>query len=236
MGVDVDAGDGKVRGPEAGGPGPGGAGQDARDPRGGGAGAHRAEAREAERHRADAGEWSGFRPGVRLIELAEAVRRDPALPRPGLADVLARHGESAADLEGFTEAEADGLRAAITELTERVLRETDVDRAALALNTLLERCGARPRLSRHDGHAWHLHVDRGDDVNWADWFTASSALTLARLLGERGDLAWGECAAHNCAALFLLHGPGAPRRYCSPTCASRARVAAHRRRRRETGA
>ncbi|MDJ1130695.1 CGNR zinc finger domain-containing protein [Streptomyces iconiensis] len=180
-------------------------------------------------------EWSGFRPGERLIELAEAVRADPALSRDAMAHLLARHGESAAELEGFTEADADELRAAVVHLTSHVLRETDVDRAALALNALLEQCGARPRLSRHDGHAWHLHVDRGDEAGWADWFTASSALTLARLLGERGAPAWGECAAHGCARLFLTHGPGAARRYCTPTCASRARVAAHRRRRRESG-
>ncbi|MEU2604381.1 CGNR zinc finger domain-containing protein [Streptomyces albus] len=170
----------------------------------------------------------GFRPGERLIDLANAVREDPELPREALAAVLARHGESPRDLASLNQAEADALRAAVVELTDLVLTEDDTDRAAIALNDLLARCGARPRLSRHDGHAWHLHVDRGDDASWADWFTATGALALARLLSERGGIDWGECAAPGCRRLFLGGGPGLPRRYCSRTCATRTRVAAHR--------
>ncbi|MFE2141634.1 hypothetical protein ACFXA3_07735, partial [Streptomyces sp. NPDC059456] len=56
----------------------------------------------------------GFSAGHRLIELAEAVRADPALPRAALALLLARHGERPADLteETFTEEAAAELRAA----------------------------------------------------------------------------------------------------------------------------
>ncbi|WP_301124653.1 CGNR zinc finger domain-containing protein [Streptomyces cacaoi] len=174
----------------------------------------------------------GFRPGERLIELANAVREDPELSRDGLAALLSRHGETEHDLAELSTAEADELRSAVVELSRRVLSEADPDRAAEALNALLERCGARPRLSRHDGHAWHLHVDRGDDASWADWFTATGALALAQLLSEQGRTAWGECAAEGCRTLFLDTGPGARRRYCSATCAARTRVAAHRLRRR----
>lgn len=174
----------------------------------------------------------GFRPGERLIDLANAVREDPALPRDAMAALLRRHGESEEELRSLTHAEAGALRRAVVELTERVLSETGTDRAAEALNALLERCAARPRLSRHDGHAWHLHVDRGDDANWADWFTAAAALALARLLSEQGGTAWGECAAPGCRRLYLGGGPGAPRRYCSRPCATRTRVAAHRHRQR----
>nr|WP_244967209.1 CGNR zinc finger domain-containing protein [Streptomyces cacaoi] len=177
----------------------------------------------------------GFRPGERLIELANAVREDPELSRDGLAALLSRHGETEHDLAELSTAEADELRSAVAELSRRVLSEADPDRAAEALNALLERCGARPRLSRHDGHAWHLHVDRGDDASWADWFTATGALALAQLLSEQGRTAWGECAAEGCRTLFLDTGPGARRRYCSTTCASRTRVAAHRLRRRAQG-
>ncbi|QHF98780.1 hypothetical protein DEH18_24005 [Streptomyces sp. NHF165] len=177
----------------------------------------------------------GFRPGERLIELANAVREDPELSRDGLAALLSRHGETEHDLAELSTAEADELRSAVAELSRRVLSEADPDRAAEALNALLERCGARPRLSRHDGHAWHLHVDRGDDASWADWFTATGALALAQLLSVQGRTAWGECAAEGCRTLFLDTGPGARRRYCSATCASRTRVAAHRLRRRTQG-
>ncbi|WP_067467569.1 CGNR zinc finger domain-containing protein [Actinomadura macra] len=174
----------------------------------------------------------GFRPALRLVELANAVRDDPELPRAALAGMLVRHGETPADVTGeaLTEDDAEALRGAVVRLTG-VLTETDPDRAALAVNDLLAECGARPRLSRHDGHSWHLHVDRGDDASWAEWFTASSALALAQVFSESGRPAWGECAASGCTRLFLGTGTGAPRRFCSATCASRERVAAHRRRR-----
>ncbi|WP_329520914.1 CGNR zinc finger domain-containing protein [Spirillospora sp. NBC_01491] len=175
----------------------------------------------------------GFRPAVRLIELANAVRADPGLGRDALAALLLRHGETLADVAGeaFTEADAGSLRAALVRLTG-VLTETDPDRAAMALNALLAESGARPRLSRHDGHGWHLHVDRGDDAGWADWLLASSALALAQIISETGRPAWGECAATGCARLYLGTGPGTARRFCSSACASRERVAAHRRRKR----
>ncbi|MFF2193078.1 CGNR zinc finger domain-containing protein [Streptomyces sp. NPDC058157] len=177
---------------------------------------------------------AGFSAAGRLIELAEAVRADPALPRDELAALLARHGEHPADLapEAFGEPEAAELRAAARRMA-LVLAETDEDRAAEALNGLLEECGTRPRLTRHDGHPWHLHVDRGDGARWGDWFLASGALALAQLFTEHGRIAWGACAAPGCGSLFLATGPGSARRYCTPACATRARVAAHRRRKRE---
>lgn len=181
----------------------------------------------------DAAPQQGFQPGRRLIDIANAVRASPAPSRAELAELLARHGEHPRDLteREFSEADAESLRAAAGRIV-RVLVETDTDRAALALNALLAECGARPRLSRHHGHAWHLHVDRGEDASWADWFLASGALALAQILTEYGRVTWGECAAAGCVTLYLGTGPGSARRYCSPACASRERVAAHRRRRR----
>ncbi|MFF0724925.1 CGNR zinc finger domain-containing protein [Streptomyces sp. NPDC004134] len=174
----------------------------------------------------------GFRPAQRLLDLANAVRRDPRIPRADLARLLAAHGETPADLApgAFSDADADALRGAARRMTA-VLTEPDPDRAAAALNDVFAECGARPRLSRHGDHPWHLHVDRGDDAGWADWFLASGALALAQILTEYGQPAWGECAAPDCTVLYLGIGPGSARRYCSPACASRTRVAAHRRRR-----
>lgn len=178
-------------------------------------------------------EPGGFRPDHRLIELANAVRADPRLPRAELARLLVTHGEDPADLteREFTEADAARLRAAVRRLTETVLTEPETDRAAHALNALLAEHAGAPRLSRHGGHPWHLHVDRADDAPWDEWLIASSALALARLLSEHGRVTWGSCAAPGCDRLYLGTGPGSPRRYCSARCASRARVAAHRRRR-----
>ncbi|MER7462251.1 CGNR zinc finger domain-containing protein [Streptomyces sp. NPDC097981] len=175
----------------------------------------------------------GFSADRRLIDLAEAVRVDPGLPRAELAALLARHGEHPADLteEAFTDADAAELRAAARRIGA-VLAETDEDRAAEALNELFAHYAAPPRLTRHGGHPWHLHVDRGEQAGWGEWFLASGALALSRLLTEYGRIAWGACAAGGCGRFFLGAGPGSARRYCSATCATRARVAAHRRRKR----
>ncbi|MET9688237.1 CGNR zinc finger domain-containing protein [Streptomyces sp. NPDC006514] len=176
----------------------------------------------------------GFSAARRLIDLAEAVRATPELPRAALAELLAGHGERPADLtqEAFPEASAAELRAAARRMGE-VLGEGDEDRAAEVLNALFAEYGTRPRLTRHDGHPWHLHVDRGDEAGWGDWFLASGALVLAQLLTEYGRIAWGACAASGCGRFFLATGPGSARRYCSGSCATRARVAAHRRRKTE---
>ncbi|GAA3881225.1 CGNR zinc finger domain-containing protein [Streptomyces sedi] len=175
---------------------------------------------------------NGFAAARRAVDVVNAVRATPAANRERLAALLVAHGERPSDVgpAALTEADAEALRAAAGALAE-VLTETDVDRAAEALNALLAACGARPRLSRHDGHVWHLHVDRGEDASWAEWFTASGAHALAQLLSEHGGLAWGVCAAAGCGRCYLTPGPGSPRRHCSPACANRARVAAHRRRR-----
>ncbi|WP_438316617.1 CGNR zinc finger domain-containing protein [Streptomyces sp. HUAS TT3] len=175
----------------------------------------------------------GFSAARRLLDLAEAVRADPGLPRDGLTALLARHGEQPAHLTAaaFTEEDADDLRAAARRMAE-VLAEPDEDRAAEALNALFAQYATRPRLTRHDGHPWHLHVDRGDAAGWGEWFLASGALALAQLLTAHGRIAWGACAAAGCGRLFLAGGPGSARRYCAGTCATRERVAAHRRRKR----
>ncbi|GAA2441627.1 CGNR zinc finger domain-containing protein [Streptomyces macrosporus] len=176
----------------------------------------------------------GFRPARRLVDLANAVRANPDLPRAELVELLIRHGENPDDLteEAFPPAHEEALRAAAARMAA-VLAETDTDRAAHALNEILAECGARPRLTDHGGrHPWHLHVDRGEDADWADWFLASGALALAQIVTEYGRATWGECAAPGCTTLYLGTGPGSARRYCSTTCASRARVAAHRRRKR----
>lgn len=177
----------------------------------------------------------GFKPAQRLVELVNAVQESPDLSRSELAELLVRHGERPEELTAstFTDADAADLRDAVQVMAD-VLAETDSDRVAHSLNTLLADHGAPPRLSCHDGHPWHLHVDRGEDVGWDEWFLASSALVLAQVMTEYGRAAWGRCAASGCGGYFLGTGPGSPRRYCSTACASRARVAEHRRRKRES--
>ncbi|MFD5325235.1 CGNR zinc finger domain-containing protein [Streptomyces sp. NPDC127092] len=154
------------------------------------------------------------RPGPDSVVLAETGR------------VLRAYGES--EPLGLTGADLPGLREAAAALRP-VFAATGTDAAAHALNALLAERTGPLRLSAHGGTSpWHPHVDRDDEAPWAEWFLASSCLSLAVLLWDRGRAPGGVCASAVCQDVFVPQG-AQERRYCSRRCATRERVAAHRR-------
>ncbi len=143
-----------------------------------------------------------------------------------IADLFTGHGETDPDL---TSEDVRALREVAVEL-RHVLAAPTLDQAARRVNVLLARETHPPRLSDHDGaHPWHLHVDSDDEAPWDEWFVASTGLFLARLISERQRRPGGVCAAHACERVFVDTAHGGTRRFCSRRCATRARVAAHRR-------
>jgi predicted RNA-binding Zn ribbon-like protein len=76
---------------------------------------------------------------------------------------------------------------------------------------------------------WHPHLDSDDDAPWGEWFLASSCMALAVLVWDRQRPPGGVCAPPSCGNVYLAQGSGQSRRYCSRRCATRERVAAHRR-------
>ncbi|RFU38179.1 CGNR zinc finger domain-containing protein [Actinomadura logoneensis] len=161
----------------------------------------------------------------RAAALTGALRLDGA-DAAAVAALLHAHGEPT--LPRITDDDVTALRAVADRLWD-VFAAPDVGTAAGLLNGLLTEYAAPPRLSAHDGTAWHLHADRGDEASWAEWFAATSALALAVVLAERKSVPGGLCASPTCGRPFAMTGRGAPRRYCSARCGSRERVAAHRR-------
>jgi predicted RNA-binding Zn ribbon-like protein len=154
-----------------------------------------------------------LRPG-RQDELAELI------------DVLRAHGEP--EPIEISAAELAGLRQAAFLLRE-VFAAGDVATAADRINGLLAGRAHPPRLTAHGGASgWHLHVDSHDDAPADEWFLTSSCLALAVLLAERQAPPAGICQSPSCARPFVNVGRGSTRRYCSPTCGTRERVAAHR--------
>lgn len=156
---------------------------------------------------------------------ARETLRGTAELHDAVVEVLGRHGEvgpielSEEDLEELAEA-AEALRP--------VFLATRTDDAAERLNDLLAEASP-PRLTSHENRTtWHLHVDRDDDGPWGEWLLTSGALSLATLLTERQQPPGGVCAAPDCDRVFLIHGRGGPRRFCSPRCTTRTRVARHR--------
>jgi predicted RNA-binding Zn ribbon-like protein len=162
----------------------------------------------------------------RAAELLAVLLSDAPGQRERVREVLLAHGEPE-PIEISDEGLAD-LRAAATELRD-VFTAASTAEAAERINLILARHAHPPRLTTHDGQTgWHLHIDSHDDAPWGEWLITSSCLALAVLLAERGAPPAGMCASPSCGKPFANTGRGSPRRYCSGTCATRERVAAHR--------
>ncbi|MFJ6843167.1 CGNR zinc finger domain-containing protein [Streptomyces griseoluteus] len=165
----------------------------------------------------------------RTADLVNALADDDSTPA-GVTAVLRAYGET--DV-GLSWREVTEMRAAAARLRE-VFAAEDTGTAAAALDRLLHAHTGRLRLSSHDGTTpWHPHLDRADDAPWAEWLLASSCLALTVLLWDRQRPPGGTCASPSCANVYVTQGSGPPRRYCSRRCATRERVAAHRRARAE---
>lgn len=147
-----------------------------------------------------------------------------------VADVLREHGEP-----DPVELSADDLAemGSAALLLRKVFAADSLDRAVPELNRLLQRTAGPFRLSSHGGGTpWHPHLDSSDDAPWGEWFLASSCLALTALVWNGQRLPGGVCASTGCPNVFITQGSGPERRYCSRRCATRERVAAHRRSRR----
>lgn len=112
----------------------------------------------------------------------------------------------------------------------RPVFEASAPDAARLLNELLREYAVRPYLTEHDGTQWHLHVSQ-PDAGWAEWLAAGAALALAGFAAGHGFAALSVCAAADCERVFVNAAAKRPRRFCTPTCSSRTRVAAYRARR-----
>ncbi|MFF7453370.1 CGNR zinc finger domain-containing protein [Kitasatospora sp. NPDC008115] len=159
-----------------------------------------------------------------IAELANTVRQDPEVGAAELQALLERHQGPPFRL---TEADARELREAAAPLV-RLLGTGDPDDAAEQINALLDRHPVRPRLVRLPGRPWSLHTEAPPAAGLTHWLLSTAALALGLWLSERGRCAWGRCAAPGCERFFVDTGRRTPQRYCTPRCATRVRVAAHR--------
>ena len=107
--------------------------------------------------------------------------------------------------------------------------------AAELVNALVAEAGTTPRLTDHDGHAWHMH-HFAPGAALADHLAAEAGMALGFILvaGERERLR--RCEAPGCARVFVDLSRNRSRRYCdSRTCGNRLHVAAYRARQRTAG-
>jgi predicted RNA-binding Zn ribbon-like protein len=162
----------------------------------------------------------------RSAALVNALADERAGPAD-VADVLRAYGE--ADPLDLTTEDVAGMRAAAA-LLRPVFAARHTDDAAVVLNRLLKDHTGALRLSSHGGGSpWHPHLDHDDDAPWEEWFLASSCMALAVLLWDGQRPPGRICTSSSCPNVFITQGSGPERRYCSRRCATRERVAAHRR-------
>ena len=170
--------------------------------------------------------------GVRLaVDLVNTRTRDPEklLTAGDLRQFLLDHAEP----EPVEVSDAD--LAEMIEVRERLRPVFGAEPAEAAgiVNELLSEHAVRPYLSDHDGAPWHLHIAR-PDAGWAHWLAAAAALGIAVFVAGHGFDALGRCAATDCERVFANPAERRIRLFCTPTCASRTRVASYRARRKGT--
>ncbi len=172
-----------------------------------------------------------------LDRVVDLVNSAPQIAgRESLGDVaelrafVARHQVSeVGELGG---ADVDAVRAVRDRFAE-VFAAGDDASAATTLNVMIAAAGTTPRLTDHDGYAWHVHYF-APGASLADHLAADCGMALSFLIigGERERLR--RCDAPDCRNAFVDLSRNRSRRYCdSRTCGNRLHVAAYRARRRE---
>jgi predicted RNA-binding Zn ribbon-like protein len=160
----------------------------------------------------------------RLIRLAVDLVNAHELRSPAdLRAFLLEHGEP----EPVDVDEDDLASVRLVREWLRPVFDGDAGQAARVLNAVLKRYAVRPYLSDHDGTPWHVHVAR-PGASWAAWLAATTALGLATFAAGHGFEALGVCAASDCERVFANAAEKRPRRFCTPRCATRTRVATYR--------
>jgi predicted RNA-binding Zn ribbon-like protein len=108
----------------------------------------------------------------------------------------------------------------------------DSEAAVSRLNAQLAAHGPESSISGHNDSDWHLHV-ASPEGPVADEYAAGAVMGLTMAFLDLGRERFGTCADVRCRGVFLDTSRNRSRRYCSDRCATRANVAALRRRRRD---
>jgi predicted RNA-binding Zn ribbon-like protein len=120
------------------------------------------------------------------------------------------------------------LRSALREVFERA-NAGDETGVVDALNGLLVRSDASPRLVQHDDQPLHLHFTP-DDAPLDRRLGAELATSLAIVVRDGGISRLRVCDAHDCSSILVDVSKNRSRRYCDTQCGNRQNVAAYRRR------
>jgi predicted RNA-binding Zn ribbon-like protein len=175
-----------------------------------------------------------------LQRIVDLVNSTPSAGAPDqLADLaalrsfVARHQVN--ETRELGHADLDELRALRSGIAA-VLDATDDRTAAAAVNALVSRAVATPRLTDHDGYDWHVHYF-APEASLSERLRIDCGMALAHVVasGERERLR--RCAAPDCDQALVDLSRNRSKRYCDArTCGNRLHVAAYRERRRAASA
>ncbi|MGA9775751.1 MAG: CGNR zinc finger domain-containing protein [Candidatus Dormiibacterota bacterium] len=127
--------------------------------------------------------------------------------------------------------DAEGLIRLATQLRLifQTLASGELDSTAQLVNALLQKHHAAPQLATHDGEPWHLHFHSQEkEAGRAEARGATCATALATVIGSGGAWRLGTCRANRCDQVFVDTSKNGRRRFCSPRCLSRDKVARFR--------
>jgi predicted RNA-binding Zn ribbon-like protein len=132
------------------------------------------------------------------------------------------------------EAELDAVRALRPQLAAAWDAKDEAEVVDIA-NRMFTDADALPRLTRHDGWDWHLHLT-SPDAPLADRLGTEAAMGLAELVRAKDLGRLKRCAADDCAAVLVDLSKNRSRRYCDTgNCGNRVHVAAYRARKAQEG-
>jgi predicted RNA-binding Zn ribbon-like protein len=117
-----------------------------------------------------------------------------------------------------------------------VFSSPDDETSARLVNDLISRAAVTPRLTDHDGYAWHVHYF-AEGASLVDHLAIDGGMALAQVIasGERERLRL--CDAPDCEQALVDLSRNRSKRYCDArTCGNRLHVAAYRSRRKAASA
>lgn len=108
----------------------------------------------------------------------------------------------------------------------------DAEVLAGRVNSLVAGARVQPRLTNHDGYAWHVHYF-APGATLAEHLAVDGGMALAHVVAESEIDRLRVCEAPDCGAVLLDLSRNRSKRYCDArTCGNRLNVAAYRERKR----
>jgi predicted RNA-binding Zn ribbon-like protein len=167
---------------------------------------------------------------VDLVNSAPSGSYDEGLPDlAALQDFVRRHDVS--EVGRLTSSDLAAVHR-LRDSVRDVFTAADDPAAATVINQLVSQAGVTPRLTDHDGYAWHIHYFT-PGAALADHLALDCGMALAQVVSAGECERLRRCEAPDCDQVLVDLSRNRSKRYCDArTCGNRLHVAAYRERQR----